>query len=418
MHGKIAHGVAALTALLSASGWHPVSAAESVPQILVGESKLQIHNAFWLDDRTLVFGGAEDDLPDNAEITDSLAPGNVQFPENKAHLYTWVMGEQPRVYRPEAWPAPGSQFFSNYFCAADGVLTYSQEPFIGKGSGRWRVVSGPLGAEAPAGVMEHHSELGWSLINLSTNGVGKRCDQYNAPWIAERSHPWSISYDRKIILDRGKREFEPWKYAPVNPNPERPFKLVSLPDRKETPVIGVDPHWVTCVQTPSWERTFVAWACPIGSGAEAVKQFPIWKIHPDGHATRTDFTPGQLGTLYLIPFRDGYDFIAYGTHERGYSDAGLYTILKGKPERLLAGRFKSLALSPNGCLDALSDENNFEFDGTRKHVIILDLCAAANPKAVPAILAEMKPRPADPELPERIDLALRYISASDEGPGM
>jgi hypothetical protein len=418
MHRGIAHSVAAWAALLSASGWHPAFAADPIPQILVGESQLWINNAYWLDDKTLVFSGAESDLPDNAETTGSLAPGYVQFPGSKAHLYTWTMGEQPRVYRPETWPPPGSQYFQNYFCAADGIITYSQEPFTGKGPSQWPVVSGPLGMEAPSGVMEQHGELGWSLINSSANGIGKRCDQYNAPWIAEKSHPWSISYDRALILDRGKREFEPWKYAPVNPKPERPFTLVRLPDRKETPVIGVDPHWASCVQTPSWERTFVAWTCSSGSDDEKVKQLPIWKIHADGHATRTDFAPGQLGMLDLIPFRDGYDFIAYGTYERGFSDAGLYAIAQGKPKRLLAGRFKSLALSPNGCLDAMSDENSFEFDGTREHVIILDLCAAANPKAAPAILAEMKPRPPDPELPERTDLALRYISASDEGPGM
>jgi hypothetical protein len=193
-------------------------------------------------------------------------------------------------------------------------------------------------------------------------------------------HLWAVSYFRDLVLDFGVRPRPSlWQYRPVDEK-SKSLRLLRASDHQLISAIKADAHWTDadCTQTPSWEDTFIVSLCVFGDDKK-VQILPVWKIFGDGHTERTDIHVDDLLAPKLVPFRHGYFLVTWGSNKEGPNekDAGIYAVSGGTPKRILAGFYRTLAISPNGCLGAFSKVTRFQFASDREHPIILDLCKAA-----------------------------------------
>lgn len=337
-----------------------VSAAEFIdggPILVAGIPE----NVSWLDDKTLVFVGAE-------------PRGGFGFAPQYAHIYIWRMGSSPQVYRPDLWSPRGLSFPNTYLCAAEGEIHYSAdaiaEPSKSEPRPATSVMAGPLGREVNKQeilrVADHVANFGLPLWSLA----GNRCDRFTRRdgGRALRNDAWNISYRRDYALDFGS--FVRGKFLYGAP------RLFSWPSLKEIPLkqrpVDVRPP---CTTSPPWERAFIAWACP-GLSADMMDRtrYSIWKILMDGNVIRTDVFTGDLWGITLIPTRDGYFAEVAGSKhfmEPKDPDAGIYRIQNGKLKKLLDGAFAIQAVSPNGCLGAFATVE------LKRKMTVIDFCKLA-----------------------------------------
>jgi len=349
----------------------PVSSPQKI-----AETDLQIdsggRHAYWLDDETLVFVGA-----DSKDDRDRFGEPPVAFPHFKARIYIWKMGSTPQLYRPDVWPAPRSLAYKNYLCASEGKIAYSTSlpetgPKVGMSA---KVLMGPVGEETPQEVRRLGAvDPRWSYT-APFLVTGKRCDEYFAPWMQDRY--WSVSYDRKTILDQGPRVIHgPWEPKPVGKSGKK-VRLFRVADRSVIDVPDVDAHWtdIDCVEAPSWEPVFVTWRCIEGRELDETTIRPVWKIFPDGRSERTDIQLGRLSTQAIIPVRGGCALISWGMRGVDHrEDAGIYAVQGGKPVLGLKGLFRALAVSPDGCRVAYAMSTRHAFGDSRDRMIVLSYC--------------------------------------------
>jgi hypothetical protein len=352
---------------------------EENPAFQIAESHIQIsysffgpNDVFWLDNRALVFAGAENGpepwpwpKPDASQVL---------FPDAKARIYIWRMGEEPRVYQPAKWPKRGTRLHQNYLCAAGGKITYSSDGFAENQA--VPIMTGSPGKERPASMTFVTRNLQYFPFEFRTTDlelVNRSCDQIFAPKMA--GHRWVPSHSEAVALDFGPVG-QP-EMAPV------PLTIASLTGEKNVPVRGVDPNAIVarCTSTLPWEDDFVVWGCP-----DTWKKHPevisVWKIRKDGSSERTDIHVGHLILNNLLPFRNGYYLWVTGTKgdEPGTTTqgAGLYLVRGGQLHQILSGfMMEPRAISPDGCLAAFAKNTALYAISFRQHLVVYDLCKAA-----------------------------------------
>jgi hypothetical protein len=356
---------------------------DSKPAFQIAESTVQVpddglgpNDVFWLDDRKLVFAGA--DNGEDPSFWHRPKTDEVLFPKDKARLYLWRLGEAPQVYARAAWPKRGTNLSNNYLCAGNGQITWSTDGFTPPERGSKAippaaVMMGALGRETlskfsfyddPARYPREYRA--WDL-----DIVSRSCTQVAAPQLYDGV--WVPSRSARFALDFGPRMGDG----------QAPLSVVALADGKRVPVRGVDARAVSpgCTHPLPWEDTILTWGCPV-TWKMHPDVVPVWKVRADGSSERINMHTANLVLDYLVPYKHGFFLWSDGSrtdpNHIAIADAGLYLVKKDGLTRVLSGSaWVPRAISPNGCLAAFARSTALAGIMFRQHLVILDLCKAA-----------------------------------------
>jgi hypothetical protein len=350
---------------------------------------------FWLDNDTTVFVG-EFERP---------GQGGFGYDIDRAKLYLWRLGRQPRAYATDRWPRLSGSGGS-YICAANGRIGYALEPRraeMGPLPARWRAPSRTLSTsqeitlawkqKIAEGAPGQEIERERVMLRATADGeIRYPINQDEAPLVhtnlrdcedysddRKNGRIWVRSYDQQYYLDF--RGGETLKSGYV----ER-FLLEGADGSNPKVFSGPFDHLREyCVGAPSWESSFVLYDCAHGMTDEsrAERALTIYRVNaPSGKLieTRVDNTEALWG-IDVARYKNGYviaSTAAASPNWRKYQ--GIYIVSDQtsdiqKPKLLVRGAFKEPAVSPDGCRVAVlrshRTPNKFR---SLSNLVVIDLC--------------------------------------------
>jgi hypothetical protein len=370
------------------------------PRFVLGETKEVVddlrHGVFWLSTDTLVFVG-QNDRPGQGGFDNRL---------DRAKIYIWRLGQTPRPYAVDRWPSMSGDGES-YVCASNGKIAYSLSPVeVEKHvlsvkldgtpippeqrvkvalSWREKIAEGPPGQETEkVRVVPRYTKSGELRfpINQEEDGLSslrtKDCEDYTDDRKIGRI--WARSADKKFYLDFGRQGRAGWDYV-------EGFSLESADGVRQQEFSGPFDHLRDyCVDTPSWEQSFVLYDCAHGWNDEtrAEKFLSVYRVDaPSAKIIETRITNSEtLWGADIARYKSGYVIAADAAPS---SNSGKYQGLflvgdqaeAGTPRRILHGVFGKPAVSPDGCRVAVfrahRTPNKFR---TLSTLVVVDLCKA------------------------------------------
>jgi hypothetical protein len=322
---------------------------------------------FWLDADTLVFAGtASRDVADNDD-------------DDPASIYLWKPFNGPEtLYREAVWTSPGL-VQQQYFCASDGRLTYSRS---GAGTATstpgvvsFDVMEGPPGQERPAVRVSYFLKGNSGDLNESAPGLlpynriwyplrsGLVCDEGAAPEMVGRFWAATASAAHRIVFDSedGGLSYEKARLWDARTGKETPLPV---PDHVTAP---------SCVFSTPWDGAAWFGTCKF-SGTWRARPADAWHV-----VWRLDPASGEIEALN-VPKRPSTFFGGFAPTKKGvlfYSsesteEDGLFRLIGGRRELLVAGEFVDVVVSPGGCKIAL-----FEIISSRMadyRLVVADVC--------------------------------------------
>jgi hypothetical protein len=393
-------GLSKATLVCIASCWMISCGETAPPSYVLGATKEIVSDisdgVYWLDNSTVVFVGEDERATQGG------------FDLSRAKIYIWRLGQVPRTYATDRWPlANGVE--QSYVCAAKGRIRYSAGPvefqkfrattrrdgsplpstaypFINLSS-QQEVFEGPPGAEVRRRrVLLSYTKLGDIRYPLNQSPVNLRighrdCDDYIDDRMIGRV--WVRSYNKQYYLDFGDQE------APIHDG----FKSIILREARSDKIrefrsdgfrVGV-----SCVDSPSWEQSFILSDCDHGwdDGSRSLKYMTIYRIDPARHAIQAikiENSPALWGA-HVVRYKHGY-FAASTASPSGDAERyeGLYVVSSGKLSKIYSGSYRNPSMSPDGCRVAvLALRRSANKYRPIANLVVVDLCKAMEIDATP-----------------------------------
>jgi len=368
------------------------------PRFVLGETKEVVddlrHGVFWLNADTLVFVG-QDEQPGQGGFDNGL---------DRAKIYLWTLGQAPRPYAVDRWPSMSGDGES-YVCASDGKIAYSIGPVEVEEhvlsvkldgttippekrrkialSWKEKIAEGPPGRETErVRVVPQYTKSGELRfpINQKEDGLSslrtKDCEDYTDD--RKMGRIWVRSADNKFYLDFGRQGEAGWNYV-------EHFALEPEDGSWQQEFSGPFDHLREyCVDTPSWEQSFVLYDCAHGWNDETrdEKFLHVYRVDaPSAKIIETRIANSEtLWGADIARYRRGYLIAADAAPSSNFEKyQGLFLVgdevEAGAPRRILHGVFGKPTISPDGCraavLRAHRTPNKFR---TLSNLVVVDLC--------------------------------------------
>lgn len=334
----------------------------ALPKINIAESHIQILDndiVFWRDPVTVVFRGADRGKePGDGE---HLPSDWFEFPDNKAQLFEWKLGQVPKAFSVDGWPRIGIPKWGMYFCTAEGEVTFDR---------RLANKSVPASTQLPNRQNSDRGILksGWWSSPYYFDMRDGICRHVPGPQMQD--HRWNITYSDRYILDFGVRDkrLHGKKLTDV-------VHLIDTKKWKPIPIIGIPRSGDDVdVVVPSYEDSFVMWNRNKDKNGNVLN---LWKVYPDGRSVHTSVLYNKYKISEVIPYKFGYYFIMHGQEgDKYWGGWGLYILEHGKFRQVWRGVTEFAAMSHDGCHGAFRKIWYGGFMGEVSHnsLVVINLC--------------------------------------------
>lgn len=191
-------------------------------------------------------------------------------------------------------------------------------------------VSGKLGHE------QQMKAIGGGALN----GVSCRYYTPKPEWADERR------VRRPLLEEHGYLDFGPW----VNADRSDAARILFYrPNEKEPIILPLNPnHVVNLFDYVEFENAYL-----IDSKRQTTYPAPVWLLRPDGTVTKIFEPTGKrwerMGWSFVHLTRKGLFFWGGSAGYGSVGTAGGYLLVKGKPQKLIAGLVWNESVSPDGC---------------------------------------------------------------------